>query len=200
MTFKQFIENFDYPGSIILFGGKRAVRDNDYALITSLGRLLGSTAKHIQFRSGNALGADELFSKGLIEQAPTRLQVIVPFSGHRAAKNLAYDTISLDQINLASEPEVAYHSLKNQKTTSLVNEYLVGKRNNLAMKGSYIIRDTVMVIGAQGVARVHCALFYDDLQNPKTGGTGHTMNVCKNNDIPVFDQCTWLNWLNEVNV
>jgi hypothetical protein len=111
MTLKQFIENFDYPGSIILFGGKRAVRDNDH-----------------------------------------------------------------------------------------VNEYLVGKRNNLAMKGSYIIRDTVMVIGAQGVARVHCALFYDDLQNPKTGGTGHTMNVCKTNDIPVFDQCTWLNWLNEVNV
>ncbi len=198
MDLKLFIETYDYHGSILLFGGKRDVRDGDQATIASLGRLLGASTKHMLFRSGNAIGADELFSKGIVEHAPTRLQVVVPYAGHRALKNVAYETISLDQLNLASEPEVSYQSLQNQNTKFPVKEYLQGKRDNLAMKGSYIIRDTVMVIGAQGVERAHCALFYDDLQNPRTGGTGHTMNVCKTNDIPFLDQCIWLNWLDEV--
>jgi len=198
MDLRQFIETYDYPGAILLFGGKRDVRDGDQEMIISLGRLLGSTAKHMLFRSGNALGADELFSKGIVEHAPARLQVVVPFTGHRARKNVAYDTISLDQLNIASETEVAYQSLTNHKTKYIVNEYLKGKRDNLAMKGSYIIRDTVMVIGAHGVPRAHCALFYDDLQNPRTGGTGHTMNVCETNGIPFLDQRIWLNWLDEV--
>jgi hypothetical protein len=198
MDLKLFIETYDYPGCILLFGGKRDVRDGDQDTIASLGRLLGASTKHMLFRSGNALGADELFSKGIAEHAPTRLQVVVPYAGHRALKNVAYETISLDQLNLASEPEVSYQSLQNQNTKFPVKEYLQGKRDNLAMKGSYIIRDTVMVIGAQGVERAHCALFYDDLQNPRTGGTGHTMNVCKTNEIPFLDQCMWLNWLNDM--
>jgi hypothetical protein len=30
-----------------------------------------------------------------------------------------------------------------------------------------------------------------------TGGTGHTMNVCKQNNIPIVDQKIWFTWLKE---
>jgi len=38
-------------------------------------------------------------------------------------------------------------------------------------------------------------IFYDDLSDMMSGGTGHTINVCKVNNIPFIDQHTWLNWL-----
>jgi hypothetical protein len=38
-------------------------------------------------------------------------------------------------------------------------------------------------------------LFYDDLANPKSGGTGHTMKVCEIENVPYITQTTWMNWL-----
>lgn len=30
------------------------------------------------------------------------------------------------------------------------------------------------------------------------GGTGYTMDVCKQNNIPIIDQREWFNWLKEL--
>jgi hypothetical protein len=195
MHFNSFLETYDHPGSIILFGGKRDVPPSDERTIIQLGILLASSSKRMLFRSGNAGGSDELFSKGVSEISNARLQVITPYEGHRAKNNVAYDTISLDQVNIVAEPDVVGYSLRNQSSKSGVKSYVQGNRDRYAMKGAYIIRDTVMVIGANGIPKANFALFYDDLENPMTGGTGHTMDVCGAAGIPSIDQKVWLSWL-----
>jgi hypothetical protein len=103
----------------------------------------------------------------------------------------------LDQLDLASEPDITYYSKKNNPSVNLVDRYENGFRDRSAMKGAYLLRDTLMVVGAKGlnVPRATFAIFYDDLKKPRTGGTGHTMNVCESLGIPFIDQREWLSWL-----
>jgi hypothetical protein len=77
----------------------------------------------------------------------------------------------------------------------LIDQYVAGDRNPYAMKAAYILRDTVKVVGARGVSPASIGIFYDDLSDPMSGGTGHTMQVCLNNRIPLLDQRTWIEWL-----
>ena len=63
------------------------------------------------------------------------------------------------------------------------------------LKAAYIIRDTIKAIGTNEIKPATIAIFYDDLKNPGKGGTGHTMSVCKLNNIPTIDQKLWFNWL-----
>ena len=195
MTLNEFITNYDYEDSIVLLEGKRNVLEQDQEKLISLGKLLAQKTSSMIFRSGNASGADLYFCKGVAAVDPKRLQVIVPYSDHRKKSNLAYETFSLDDINLFSEPEVVYQSKGNKKTQKLVDEYVAGNKNRYSIKAAYIIRDTVKAIGAEGIKPATFGIFYDDLANPKEGGTGHTMNVCEQNHIPVIDQRTWENWL-----
>ncbi len=63
------------------------------------------------------------------------------------------------------------------------------------IEAAYIIRDTMKIIGSKNVKPAAFRIFYDDLSDLMSGGTGHTMNICKVNNIPFIDQRTWLNWL-----
>lgn len=165
--------------------------------MTALGKLLAMKTSKMIFRSGNASGADDHFCKGVAEVDPKRLQVITPYAEDRKKGNLAYETFSLDDINLVSEPEVIYQSKGNKKTQKLVDGYVAGNKNRYSIKAAYIIWDTIKVLGAKGIRPASFGIFYDDLINPKEGGTGHTMNVCEQNYIPIIDQRTWKNWLDE---
>jgi hypothetical protein len=51
------------------------------------------------------------------------------------------------------------------------------------------------VLGNQEIPKATAALFYDDLTQPMTGGTGHTMLVCKEEGVPMFDQREWMEWI-----
>jgi hypothetical protein len=195
MTLKEFIKQFDKPNSIVLLEGKRNVLEVDKEKLTSLGRLLASTTKSMLFRSGNANGADQLFSAGVTEINNKRLQVVIPYTGHRQKTNQAYDTISLDDINIAAEPEVLFQSKSNKKTENIIDKFAAGEKNRNTIAAAYIIRDTIKVIGAGDIKPATFGIFYDDLENPRTGGTGHTMNVCEHNDVPLVDQKTWFRWL-----
>jgi hypothetical protein len=197
MTLKEFIHLFDKDDSVVLLEGKRNVLDADKERLTELGRLLASNTGKMIFRSGNAEGADQFFSDGVAAVDPKRLQVITPYSGHRKKTNQAYETISLDDINLAAESEVVYQSKSNKKTENLVDQFVAGKKNQYTIKAAYIIRDTVKVLGTGQIKPASVGLFYDDLSKPMTGGTGHTMNVCVQNDIPMLDQSAWFKWLAE---
>ena len=147
------------------------------------------------FRSGNADGADFYFSQGVLQIAPERLQVITPYDNHRQKQNNAYETISLDQINLVNEPEVIYQSKNNKKTKTLVDKYVGGAKDQFSIKAAYIIRDTVKVTGTNsGILPANFAFFYDDIDNPKTGGTGHTMEICRLNKVPYLTQIEWTQW------
>ena len=47
---------------------------------------------------------------------------------------------------------------------------------------------------ALDLAPADLALFYVDLANPNEGGTGHTIRVCPQRDIPVFYQDVFMAW------
>lgn len=197
MTLKEFIRQFDKSNSIVLLEGKRNVLEADKEKLKALGRLLASKTVKMTFRSGNADGSDQLFSDGVTSIDNKRLQVITPYSGHRQKNNQAYETISLDDINIASEPEVVYQSKSNKKTKKLIDQFVSGDKNRYSIKAAYIIRDTVKAIGTKEIKPSTFGIFYDDLENPMTGGTGHTMNICEQNGISIIDQKTWFKWLTE---
>ncbi len=179
MTLKEFVRQFDKAGSIVLVEGKRNVLEADKKKLTALGKLLTSTTKNILFRSGNAEGSDQLFSDGVTAIDSRRLQVITPYSGHRKKTNQAYATIALDEIDIAAAPEVVYQSKSNKKMEKLIDKFVSGDKNRYTIKAAYIIRDTIKAIGTDEIKPATFGIFYDDLDNPMTGGTGHTMNVCK---------------------
>ena len=195
MSFDEFVGKYDIAGAVVLLEGKREVREADKDALVAVGRLLASNTQHMVFRSGNAPGSDAYFSQGVAEIAPNRLEVIIPYSGHRSGDNVAATTHSLDSLDLAAEDRVVYHSKQHVKTKKLVDEYVSGKRNPYAMKAAYILRDTVKVVGAAGIPQATAGVFYDDLSNPNQGGTGHTMRVCRENGVPVLTQEVWMGWL-----
>lgn len=197
MTLEEFIEKFDKPNSVVLLEGKRNVLDEDKEKLIALGRLLANRTTNMIFRSGNAQGSDQLFSRGVTAVDNKRLQVITPYAGHREKTNQAYETISLDDINLGAEDEVVYQSKSNKKTENLIDRFVAGNKNRYTIKAAYIIRDTVKAIGAGEITPANFGIFYDDLNDPMSGGTGHTMNICLNNKIPIIDQKKWFEWLKE---
>ncbi|MBK9329707.1 MAG: hypothetical protein IPM95_10440 [Sphingobacteriales bacterium] len=197
MTLNEFINRFDNENSIILLEGKRKVLEKDKYKLIALGKMLASLSKKMIFRSGNADGSDQLFSEGVRSVDYERLQVITPYSGHRQRNNHAYETISLDDINIASEPEVVYESKRNKKMEKLIDQYVSGDKNRYSIKAAYIIRDTIKAIGTEYIKPATFGIFYDDLGNPMNGGTGHTMSVCLQNNIPIITQETWFKWLTE---
>ncbi len=195
MEIKEFIEKYDKPYNIILLEGKRDVLEKDKVKLIELGKLLASSTEHIIFRSGNANGSDELFAKGVVEVDQKRFQVITPSSGHRKKHNKAYKTFSLSDIDLVSESEIVYQSKKHKETEKLIDPFVNGERNKIIIKAAYIIRDTIKVIGTKKIRPANFGIFYDDLSNPMQGGTGHTMNICKLNNVPMINQTIWFNWL-----
>ncbi len=197
MTLDQFIAQYDFPGSIILLEGKRIVPLEDQAHLKALGQVLAQKMQYATFRSGNANGADLYFSQGVAAINSQKLEVFIPFDGHRSKSNLAGHTLSLDQIDLSSYPDIVTLSALNKKTKDLLKRYLDGERNRFTDKVAFIIRDTIKVMGVQGHPAISFAIFYDDLSMPKTGGTGHTMEVCVQCQVPYIDQSIWGKWLSE---
>nr|WP_315144165.1 hypothetical protein [uncultured Flavobacterium sp.] len=196
MTLNDFITQFNSKNTIILLEGKRNVLEQDKEKLIQFGTLLATHLPLVTFRSGNAEGADFYFSQGVLQVAPDRLQVITPYDNHREKYNKAYETISLDQIDLVNETEIVYQSKNNKKTKALIDKYMDGAKDRYSIKAAYIIRDTVKVTGTNsGIPPTSFAFFYDDVDNPKKGGTGHTMEICDLNNVPYCTQNEWLNWL-----
>ena len=197
MTLNEFISRYDNEHSVILLEGKRTVLEADKEKLTALGKLLASKTSKMTFRSGNADGSDQFFSDGVAMVDRKRLQVITPYTGHRKKTNNAYETINLDEIDIVAEPEVVYQSKSNKKTETLIDRFVTGDKNRYTIKAAYIIRDTIKAIGTDKIKPATFGIFYDDLNNPKSGGTGHTMHICFQNKIPIIDQSVWFGWLGE---
>jgi hypothetical protein len=196
MTLNDFIEKYDKPGAVVILEGKRNVFPDDEEKMERFGKLIAEKTQHITFRSGNALGADFFFTQGVTAVNQQRMQVITPYSGHRKKTNYAYETVSLDNVNLVAEPKVVYQSKSHKQTEPLIDKYLAGERDQYAMKAAYIIRDTVKVTGLKGsLPPATFGFFYIDLTDPESGGTGHTKQVCRMNGVPFVNQKVWFKWL-----
>jgi len=124
------------------------------------------------------------------------LQSVIPHHKHRKNDNFAYNTVSLDDIDIINEPKIIYQSKSNKSTDNLIDKYFSGNINRYSIKSAYIIIYTVKVLGTKYVKPANFGIFYDDLSNPCKGGTGHTMNICRHNKIEFIDQNVWFNWLN----
>ncbi|TYB33663.1 MAG: hypothetical protein FXF49_05235, partial [Flexistipes sinusarabici] len=129
MLLDEFIQKYDFPGSVVLLEGKRDVADVDKPKLIDLGKLLAEKAEHMIFRSGNADGADFYFSKGVTEIDADRLEVIIPYSNHRKKANIANKTYDLDNIDLKNEKDIIEQSIKNKKMKNLISKYVSGVRN-----------------------------------------------------------------------
>lgn len=195
MNLDEFIQTYNCKNTVIVLEGKRKVLDSDAASLILLGEKLAKLLPIALFRSGNAEGADELFSQGVEKVDPSRLHVLTPYSNHRARNNPDRKQYPLDTISLLKEPDLVYQSAKNQKMKSQVERYANGVRDKSSMMAAYIIRDTAKIIGTSEIGKATVALFYEDLGNPLKGGTGHTIKTCVENNVPFFDQTTWMKWL-----
>ena len=195
MTLQDFINKYDYLGSIVLLEGKRDVTEVDKEKLKKLGNLLASSTRYISFRSGNADGADYHFVSGVAEIDKDRVSVIVPYTKHRNKFNYAVATINLEEINLKNELKLVNESKINIKMSKLIEMYVDGDINKNSIKAAYILRDTAKVLGTSEFPPASFGIFYDDLSNPMKGGTGHTMKVCINNNVPFVNQSTWFDWL-----
>jgi hypothetical protein len=194
MTFEEFIQQFDFEGSVILLIGKRKVFEDDVPLLINLGRKLALNTKYAKFRSGNAAGADELFIKGVEEVSPERIELVVPYKNHRK-KNNTYGYVQSVEDELLSEPSPLLNYTRENWDHRLVDRYKQGKRDRSTIQVSYFLRNTLMVIGSDRLHNASCCLYYDDLNFPFKGGTGYTLSICKKNNRWVANQSIWKKWL-----
>lgn len=195
MTLNDFLSEFDKQGSVVLLEGKRNVAEEDIPKLTALGSLLAENSSFMTFRSGNANGADEYFSMGVAAINPDKLESVTPYGGHRKTKILTKNIIALDDLNMQDETELITQSCANKKMAEQVKQYANGNITKISIKAAYIIRDTLKVIGASGISPASFGIFYDDLEKPISGGTGHTIKTCRVNNIQEINQTVWFNWL-----
>ena len=166
MTFQEFIDAYDQEGSVVLLEGKRTVLTADAPILTALGKQLAESTRWMRFRSGNAPGADALFTAGVAAIAPDRMELILPYAKHRRAHAQNVKQVSMDEISLLEEPRLIYETKKNKKMAGLVDRYAQGNRDAYAMKAAYILRDTVKVLGIKDLSPIRAGVFYDDLNHP----------------------------------
>jgi hypothetical protein len=196
MNFSKFIELYDKPGVVVLLEGKRKVLDIDKPRLIKLSHVLAENTKHIRFRSGNATGSDNYFAKAFAANKPDRFEVVIPYKGHRSYDSEGFNIINIEDIHLTKTSRIVIQSKSNKKNVRIFDAYIEGERNTMAMKAAYLLRDTLKVLGNPPIIKsADFAIFYDDLMNPESGGTGHTISICRTNNIPNINQIILFNWV-----
>jgi hypothetical protein len=180
---------------VVLLEGRRVIPPDDASKARGFAARLAREFVCLRFRSGNAEGSDEAFSAGVAEVDASRLQVIAPYATHRQKVRYA-DAVYSSPESLSTVQETAITEATVAATPRNAN--VVYKRTGsprLAAKASYLIRDTMKVIGySEEFGPPVCGLFYVDLSDPEAGGTGHTIRVCRQHGIPVSFQDSWMDW------
>jgi hypothetical protein len=196
-TIEKFIqEMMCHTQPVILLEGTRDVPEGDWQRLTDLAEMLARELPHAVFRSGNADGSDSLFAKGVVRIDPGRMQLVTPTAGHRKKyRHVANYVVPMDDVPAEHEDTIAYHT--NEATPA--NRRIIEKRHEvprLKAKARYLMRDTLKVIGSQdnGLAPATAGIFYAK-SDPMSGGTGHTIRVCRNHEVPVYLQGDWNGWL-----
>ncbi len=193
-TFHNLVSRDSSP--VILLEGRRSIPAADAVLAVRLGRFLASEFPYARFRSGNAEGSDAAFSEGVALADPTRLEVVVPYATHRKKARVdgaAY--VSPQEVDRLCEPELLQETMNaTPANKNLIAQY--GRSGPAASKAAYLVRDTLKVLGIDGrLSKPVAALFWVDLSDLEAGGTGHTIRVCRQQNVPVFFQDEWMQWL-----
>lgn len=96
MNFTQFTSLVhNNPAGVVLLEGRRSIPADYGQQAHALAASLASRFPTLRFRSGNALGSDDAFSRGVAGVDASRLQVIAPYASHRKGDryiNAIYDS------------------------------------------------------------------------------------------------------------
>lgn len=180
---------------VILLEGTRALPPGMDAVLTRFSAKLAEMIPHGIFRSGNAPGSDDAFSRGVEAIAPERLEQFLPTTKHRPATlHPAARVLALDALTLKVAEEIAIETVAGSpKYASMIKNRLVPK---LKTKSDYLMRDTLKVTGdGKMFAPANVGIFFINPDNPDGGGTGHTIAVCrKRGTVLIYTQHEWLHW------
>jgi len=187
-----------HSGPVILLEGTRQVPPEQTACLRTLAERLAVALPRAVFRSGNAQGADHAFFSGLRYVPAERLEIVLPYPGS-GAKRLPPSgrVISLAEVPTPDLPGLAATTLAaSPSLDSMIHGYLAYGRKRHTAAAMYLLRDTLKVTGnpALGLAPADLGFFFVNEQAPDSGGTGHTMRVCRHLGVPVITQDAWRQW------
>lgn len=194
MDLNEFIENYDYPGSVLIMIGKRQVEKNDELKLIAIGELIASKTKHLKFRSGNAKGADDLFISGVNMVSPNKVELILPYKNHRRNASQYSSRFNVEDYILNDVSPVIEYAKQNSDFR-LIERYMNGVNDRYIQNAKYTLRNTLLVLGADQLQKATCCIYYDDLEKSLNGGTGYTVKLCQELQINSFNQTQWMRWL-----
>ncbi|WP_291321501.1 hypothetical protein [Desulfonatronospira sp.] len=177
---------------VILMEGRRSIPAGQQQSAFETARSLAGDFKHVTFRSGNASGSDYAFSRGVASVDPSRLQILAPYRGHRKKHMFSgAEYIYPDALPSEHHPAIIQKALQ----ASPRHKSILGRTNlppKVAVKAGYLLRDTIKAAGCPPfLTRPVAALFYVDPADTESGGTGHTIRVCRLEKVPVYFQDEW---------
>ncbi len=182
---------------VILLEGTRKVPTADSQRLSRFGEQIARLLPHAHFRSGNAPGADQAFAAGVCRVRPASIQCVGPRQSHRVQERTAgANAFSLDQVpdaELAALMETTLDASPGYR--GLINLYQRQRKwDRHTIKLAYLLRDTLKVVGSPtlDLTPATFGIFYVNKANPDSGGTGHTIRVCRVCGVPVVYQNTWL--------
>ncbi|HMP73028.1 MAG TPA: hypothetical protein PKE55_07155 [Kiritimatiellia bacterium] len=184
---------------VVLVEGIRALPDHHIEPLRSFGSMLATRYPQTRFRSGNAPGSDAAFAEGVSRIDPTRLQIVLPYTGHRKSYvQTGASLYALDGLPQAAEDRISVATSRiGRDVGRLAKLYTAsGRTTSAGTKAAYLLRDTMKVLGAPeiGLPPVTVGIFYVNEADPLAGGTGHTVKVCAYHQIPVVFQEIWMDW------
>jgi hypothetical protein len=155
-----------------------------------------------RFRTGNAPGSDEAFAAGVAQVDAARLEVVLPYAGHRAKYvRPGSSRYALDGLSQAAEERVVEQTEATDGALGrLARLYQKSGRTTAAgNKAAYLLRDALKVTGAAeaGLAPATVGIFHVCEDDPLAGGTGFTVRMCLQHRVPVVTQAVWLRWLTQ---
>ncbi len=180
------------PSPVILLEGTRALAGEDSLQLEDIGAMLAREFPNARFRSGNAPGSDAAFTRGIAKVDASRLELVVPYATHRKAERPVNARI-LSLSEVANQEEL----IEQTVLASPQYQWLAQNQSQKSQaKLNYLLRDTLKIIGAAelGFAPASAGLFYINIKKPDSGGTAHTIRVCRTKDISVLIQEEWLTW------
>ena len=182
-----------HPRPVVLLEGTRALRAESESRVEAFAALLTRRFPDVVFRSGNAPGSDQAFARGVAQVDVSRLEIVLPYERHRlserpdGARVLTLESIG-DQSELAKLTLAASPIYERLFASSAINAS--------AAKLRYLLRDTLKIVGDEKAdfAPATAALFWVNPAKPDTGGTAHTMRVCRKWEVPMWTQNQWESW------
>jgi hypothetical protein len=187
---------------VILLEGTRNLPEAERDRLVRLAHWLCRRFPNAIFRSGNAEGTDAVFASAVAYLDPARLELVVPSPGMgRARRPAGACCHSLDAVPRPELEQLAAATRRAGRDAGRLADFYLGlepgQKSAAASKATYLLRDTLKVVGSQalGLAPAVLGVFLVNPDRPGGGGTGHTIRMCQLENVPVATQFEWGSWL-----